>query len=96
MMVMRILGLAADPDAVTPFNGEYYVSSKFGPGFGEGDLNTTRDINKAKRFETLVELRDEWAKVDENFPVRPDGQPNRPLTAWTIEVLQVPEEGAYC
>lgn len=54
-----------------------------------GLLETTTHLWAAKKFPSLAAAY-ECYRQSSGF--RPDGQPNRPLTAWTIEVL--PEEQA--
>lgn len=62
-----------DPHYVPP-DGEY----------DGGLLLTTRDINKAKDFETFRELTEYWKQ---SHGTRIDGEPNRPLTAFNVEVV---------
>ena len=52
-------------------------------GRGEGEF--TSDIEKAKEFANLVEAIEFWRRVPKCRPLRPDGKPNRPLTATTCE-----------
>lgn len=55
-----------------------------------GDLMTTEDMALAKKFEEPSEAYLLYlATAPYPFHVRPDGKPNRPLTAFTIEVSQV-------
>jgi len=96
-MVMRIVGLACGMPTV--FDGQYLVDYEVDtPSIDSRGrqmdihLVTTPDIQKAKRFKSLLELRDEWARVSKLNPQRSDGKPNRPLTAFTIEPVIVSEE----
>jgi len=55
-----------------------------------GDLWLTEDLAEAKRFEEIAEAYRFWlTEAPYPFHVRPDGKPNRPLTAFTIEVVRV-------
>lgn len=49
-------------------------------------LITTADITKARGFDNLPEASRYIHRVCPNFPTRADGQPNRPITAFTIEI----------
>lgn len=49
----------------------------------------TPELDKAKRFASAVELFEEWRRVRKPDPVRWDGKPNRPLTAFTVEALRI-------
>ena len=50
-------------------------------------LVTTPDIDKATRF-PFAEAVGLWRSVDPRIPVRPDGKPNRPFTAFSIEMFK--------
>lgn len=45
----------------------------------------TNDSSKAIRFETMQAVLDTWKMASRTIPLRPDGRPNRPLSAYTIE-----------
>lgn len=49
---------------------------------------TTADHRLALRFENAMAARREWMRWDGTD--RPDGQPSRPLTAFNIEITQLP------
>lgn len=94
-VVMRLTGLVTGGPC--PLDGTYLAHfDPDKPGVdasGEPMLctiETTNDPRRAKRFADLVELRNEWARVSTVEPVRPDGKPNRYLTAFTIEVEEAP------
>jgi len=85
--IIRIVG-SPDPRVKTPYDGRYVVRWNPHTKAGLLDLTTTANIAKATRFsfETAME---EWRTISQVEKVRPwDGQPNRPLTAVTIEVLR--------
>ena len=44
----------------------------------------TPDISKAKKFATFEDAFDEWNRVRSVDPIRPDGKPNKPLTAASV------------
>ena len=86
--VMKIIGLVVG--GRTPFDGQYLKDyDPDQPGYApDGEpmlvhLATTPNITEAKRFETLLDVRDERGRVPKNEPVRPDGLPGtgwRPVT----------------
>lgn len=92
MQVIRIIGLVNG--GATAFDGQYlaeFDASRDGvePDSGREmmcHLVTTSDISEAKIFADVAEVHALWTTVDEREPVRPDGQPNRPLTAFTVGV----------
>lgn len=95
-LVMQIIGLTTCQP--TPFDGMYLM--EYDPDQSGVDPNgnpmlahiaCTSDPLQAKRYVDLMALRDDWARVSKTQPIRPDGGPNRPLTAFTITPVQVPE-----
>jgi hypothetical protein len=56
-----------------------------------GEVKLTPYIDKAKKFSTPVDAALQFKEIHPNFPVRPDGLPNRPITAFTIEVVKADE-----
>ncbi len=52
-------------------------------------LVTTPDIEQATKFEG-VDAFVLWRTPDPRAPVRDDGKPNRPLTAFTVEIEEYP------
>lgn len=68
----------------TIYDGQYILDfnpNQFKP---RGLLTTTSDIMKAKQFKDHADAFIYWKQT---HGMRPDGKPNRPLTAWTIEIL---------
>lgn len=68
-------------------NGGKYVES-FDPEFmnGLGRVYSTDDIEKAKTFDDFGQAFEFWKTQSKTKPTRPDGKPNRPMTALTIEI----------
>lgn len=56
---------------------------------GCGHLTVTPDIDDARRFPTVQEAFQFWRRQSKVRPYRPDNKPNRPLTAYTIEMVPV-------
>jgi hypothetical protein len=85
--VIRNLGLAGrGPAEDDGYLLESYDPDAFG---GRGYATWTADLAKAMRFATSVEAFELWRAKSTVRPVRPDGAPNRPLTAHTVEVITV-------
>jgi hypothetical protein len=77
----------------TPFDGQYLV--EYDPDRSGHDpegrpmlahVVTTPHVADARTFPTAVEAWACWRQQSSRWPTRPDGLPNRPLTAFTIEV----------
>lgn len=87
---MRIEGLASGEPS--PADGRYVVEydpDREGIDTVTGEpmlchLVTTDDRNQAKRYRDVVQGQQAWARVSKRWPVRSDGRPNRPLTAFTV------------
>lgn len=94
MLVMKIVGLAAGP--ATPFDGQYLREYDPNRSGQDPDGNpmlahvvTTPDPAEAMRFDGLREVREVLYAIDERQPVRDDGKPNRPLSAFTVEIVNL-------
>lgn len=82
--IVRIHGVAL-PGIATEHDGRYVVEwDAVGPS-PWGQIVTTDDPTKAKRFANITEVQSDWAKPV--GPRRPDGKPNRPLTVFTMSIL---------
>lgn len=57
---------------------------------GMGQATLTPDRHEAKTFANGREALAFWTQASTVRPTRDDGQPNRPLTAYTVEVVPVP------
>jgi hypothetical protein len=55
---------------------------------GAGRLTTTEDRNEAMTFDDVLAIHAYWTTESVVLPLRPDGKPNRPATAYTIEIEQ--------
>lgn len=71
------------------FDFEYSAAPGVYPtGFAE----FTPVVNDAMRFPSVSEAFDFWRQRSKTVPNRPDGKPNRPLTAVSVEIIKVEEE----
>lgn len=89
MKVIKVVGFA-NGDA-SAYDGQYIQS--YDPEWGAiGRVWTTADPTKALKFADLAEALEFWKTESKTKPLRPDGKPNRPMTALTIEVEDEPGE----
>ena len=91
-VVIVVQGLAGG--IPTPFDGQ--MLAEYDPDRPGRDptgqpmlatVRTTRFISEALTFPTAVEAWALWRQESTRVPRRPDGLPNRPLTAFTIEIV---------
>ena len=77
--------IATTREEPTEFDGRYvkaYDPSYIHPdGYDGGILLVTPDPAEAMQFPDMAAAID---KYRESYGLREDGQPNRPLTAWTV------------
>jgi hypothetical protein len=91
-VVIRILGLISGVQ--TTYDGQYVVEYDPGrPGVEPGTervmmchLVATPALADATRF-SVTKAFELWRSVDPENPVRSDGLPNRPLTAFNVEIF---------
>lgn len=53
---------------------------------GRGHVELTRDISQALTFRDKLAAFECWRQQSKRRPLRDDGKPNRPLTAWSVEI----------
>ena len=89
MKVIRLIGLISGLE--TPLDGQYLVEyDPRIPGSGANGapmiahIVVTPDESKAHRFPSAGEALECWKR---SHGTRPDGEPNRPLSAFSVEVL---------
>lgn len=54
---------------------------------GRGTVKGTADSADALKFETAGDALAFWHQTSTVRPLRPDGKPNKPLTAYHVEIL---------
>jgi len=77
----------------TPETGKFLKDFDVGAHDGRVEhfpIPTTDKIEEARHFENAGEALLFWSTQSRVKPRRPDGKPNRPLTAFTVEVVQCP------
>lgn len=90
--VLKLLSLA--DGTKTAYDGQYLVS--YNPEMDGTDpdgnemqctIKCTTDANGAKTYPSQSAAWAEWTRTSKRAPVRGDGRPNKPLTAYTVEIL---------
>lgn len=85
--IMRIVGSTLGNP--TPEDDTYLLAYDPNGNEGRGSIKTTKDKAKAKRFLDQVEALACWKRPSATHPWRLDGKPNRPLTAFTVQIINV-------
>lgn len=83
--VIRIDGFASG--AVCAVSGEYVKRFDFEAGDGRGFGTFVVDRSDALLFSSREEAFCYWLTVSGVRPRRLDGEPNRPLTAWSVTIM---------
>jgi hypothetical protein len=86
-VVLRVVGDAYGTD--TPHAGRLIAWYNPDTPYGTLELVTTSDPKEAKVFAEEVEALEYWRQISAVEPLRPDGKPNRPLTALTVNILSL-------
>ena len=86
--VIRAMGFANGRHC--PHVGQWLLSFDFNAHNGQGFGVFTKNPAKAMRFDDAKAAFAFWRTQSVVKPLRPDGKPNRPLTALTIEIENVP------
>lgn len=86
-VILRIAGAAGGQR--TEFDNRYVMA--YDPSVGiHGAIDVTLDPAKALAFPGIEEAWRAWTEQSKSHPLRPDGKPNRPLTAFTVEFVKLP------
>jgi hypothetical protein len=89
-VIIKIVGIAAPHGWI-----ECPMTDKFVRAFdpeafgGRGDIITSADLSKALRFQDAGEAAAFWRRQSRTVPLRDDGEPNRPMTGYTVEILDL-------
>jgi hypothetical protein len=82
--------------AYGPVSGSYEIDGEYVKSYdpmafgGRGDATFTSDLSKALKFQNITLAMRFAMRQPVNRPYRADGKPNRPLTAFTLEFVDVP------
>lgn len=71
------------------YDGQYVRTFDPDYGGGLGRVWTTEKIEDAILYKTFAEAAEAWKAQSKVRPLRPDGKPNRPMTAFTVEIFRV-------
>lgn len=89
MFAIKIIEAGSEPELEGRFIEEYDVTSLDHKGAGR--LRTTLDQRLALRFCCHGHALQFYIQDSPTVPFRTDGKPNRPLTAYTVEIASVPD-----
>jgi hypothetical protein len=90
VMVCRgVAGLSPNGPTAQDMNGKFLKAFDPDAHNGRGWAEWTSQRHLARRWNSPGEVLEFWRTVAKEHPVRADGKPNRPLTAFTIEPMQV-------
>jgi hypothetical protein len=70
--------------------GQYLKSTDFEAHNGRGYITFTPELAQAMKFENKNAALVFYLRASKTVPVRSDGRPNRPLTAYHIEIEELP------
>ena len=88
-LLIKALGFANGRSC--PHEGQYLKAFDFEyeNGIGYGDF--TDDPSEAMKFDSFRDAMEFWKTQSKVRPIRPDGEPNRPLTALSISLERYAE-----
>lgn len=72
-----------------PVHGDYLEWFDVNAKKGFGDDRWTADVSKALKFKTFADATAAWKMQSKKRPFRDDGEPNRPLTAYSVTIEKV-------
>jgi hypothetical protein len=86
--VICVIQVVAFANGMPCVNAGQYLKS-FDPDVygGRGHVTWTGDPAKAMHFADVGEAHETWKRQSTKQPFRSDGKPNRPLTAYTVEIV---------
>lgn len=92
LYVLRLYGLgyeAIDPaEYVTFYDPDGDEQNPY-----KGVVRSSLNLNEALRFPSFKDAYECFLQVSTRVPLRPDGKKNRPITAYTVEIGHVPDQG---
>jgi hypothetical protein len=65
--------------------GQYLAAVDYDGNDGRGTFVWTTELDEAIHFDGFASAIDAWRRPSRLRPLRPDGRPNRPLTAFHVE-----------
>jgi len=91
LRLWSVEGKVVDPDPVCV--GKFLESFNVEYAEGRGCAKFTGDVSRAMRFATHADALRTWNTQSRVKPLREDGRPNKPLTAFTMTIDPVPPRG---
>lgn len=87
MHIVRIKCYGPVSDPSCPVDGAYLKSFDIEAFDGQGSAEFTEDAHEAIGFFTVQDAITVWYQQSRIRPLREDGKPNRPLSAFTAEFV---------
>lgn len=88
-MTHAILIMGPAAGGTTADDGRYLMDFDVAQHDGRGPIPTTDKIEEARHFPTPADAINFWRTQSVTRPCRPDGEANRPLTAYSVELVRV-------
>lgn len=89
-MAYGIRAIAFADGTICPHSGQWMKSFDHEAFGGQGYGEFTHDPAKAMRFEKVTDAMAFWGRQSKIKALRPDGQPNKPMTALTAAIDPLP------
>lgn len=92
MFVIKFLGYAGEHPSsamLSRLRGQYLKSTDFEANAGVGHTILTKSVSEAMTFPTTDAAVKFYNTQSRSRPLRDDGEPNRPLTAFCVYVCEV-------
>lgn len=82
---------ALEPASIEGQYLEWFDLDAHAPGrsYPTGQVGFTPTLARALCFDTLEQALEVWNGQSTSAPMRPDGKPNKPLTAFTMNVMKI-------
>jgi hypothetical protein len=87
MLIIQLIGTADGLTHCGPL-AQYVFAFNPDGNQGFGHIAITNDPDQALKFPDFIAALNFWRQQSTVRPLRTDGQPNRPLTAYTVEFVQ--------
>lgn len=83
-VIIQLMGVA--PNGRPPPRPTWVKDVDFDGMGGRGTIIMTQNKAEAKRFDGPAEAFEYYRTQSKVVPIRPDGHPNRPLTAYHVQI----------
>lgn len=91
MYVIRVHEVAKSGEASSLQDtfGEFIFFHKVDYSIPKAIVEFCEGVDKAMKFESKLDAIIQYREIHPDYPYRDDGKPNRPLTAFTVEIVGV-------